>query len=1109
MAVFTGTLTASTDQATFEATKAADGIIGTGSRWAAFNATVPQWLRWDFGSGVVATYYVVGPAIASAGQELTAWTFEGSNDASSWTTLDTRSIAGSATTKRYTVSNTTAYRYYRLNISAANGDVCSASEFQVGGGTTHKSFENVPAGSVTVHSDATTYNMGQVFSSTVDGEITHLRYYEPSGLAGTVTLRLYGASNAVVASTTHTAVSSASGWRDVALSSPCAITAGTEYVVAMRLPGGWYARSGDGSTQAYDLWWGPIKHPAHGTATYGGTGNNGRLEFDDTVPDQYFGNATYAVGVVFEEPVGASTVAAPVLALTFAVPAPTVDAAAPPVTVTAPALELSFAMPAPTYGEAAPPEGTIAAPAFGLAFAVPAPTVNAATILGPWVDGAHGEALLNLTCPPGVLEITYPATEAPAHIVEVSLQRASHQMPALTGVRAMDYDIVTDVVGTPHVWVDGVDVTYFRDIPTKIAGWRQESPFAWTSTTLTFPQVFHYEERGTGDLAWMVADKAVEIAIVTPLGERLHRFTGQLTSEDPGTGRGRTECVWGVEGLLWQADHAHHPVPARLDPTEIGTLVPDELNGTPARRWSPIARVATPGMTSRKRGSHQSSRWGYVTDHLAVALDEDGNQWSLDATGPRSFAMVLKDATTVHWTITAGAPGVELDLSHDHHERIDAVYASGVGPDGYAWWNYYFPNLLPYDPPAYLYADAGDSVHLGDTDAGTLTGTGISDWQRRIRDLGYTTLAVDGVMGSADIAAVKWIQRKRGILVDGVMGPQTWAATWNIGAVGGDLSTVRLPMAVRSEVEPFLYGANGAVVGENPDYDPSIIRHEIDVDLGAGVTKEQGREMAQRILERGMDPGVVGTLTLMTCPWEGSRWEMNAGENVLIKGFRGEDLLCRIVALDADPESLTVKLTVDSEFRDAMTVMQVLDRNRESKADPARRPGNPNKRSRLDQDLATPFEGESPAGRLPRLPLREGLWTVWPVPVSELGIIAKLRMTTTSPASRFASALFGKPVTANQVAAKVPNPLGATNPWQAAGDAWLESVGFIEGWGEEGAAAGYGLLGSEADGSPVTGTFYDDAGVPFVSQVSPWVWWAVYSPISCFVEGRAYPDVTQ
>jgi hypothetical protein len=594
-------------------------------------------------------------------------------------------------------------------------------------------------------------------------------------------------------------------------------------------------------------------------------------------------------------------------------------------------------------------------------------------------------------------------------------------------------------------------------------------------------------------------------------GDRLHRFTGHLTSEDPGVGRGRTECAWGVEGLLWQADHAHHEVPARLNQTDIGKLIPDELNGTPSRRFSTIARKTT-GIVSRKRGSFGQTRWEYATELLSTAITEGGPQWTIQPTGPRSFEMVLKDTTTTHWTVSAGAPGVEMDLSHDSHERIDAVYGSGVGPDGYAWRNLFFPDLLPYDPPDYPYSDPDQNVLIGDTDADTLTGTGISDWQRRIRELGYTSLPVDGVMGPEDIDAVWWIQRLRGIEADGFMGPQTWAATWNVGTIGGDLTTVRLPLAVRPEVEKYLYGANGATVGLNPVYDPSIIRHEVDIDFGAGVTKAQGRAMALKILQRGLDPGVTGTIRLTTCPWEGSRWEIDAGDNLLLKGFRGADVLMRVVTVDADPEALTVTLTVDSEFRDAMAVVEILNRNRESKADPARRPGNPNRRSRLDQDQVTPFEGESPAGRFPRMAIYEGLWTVWPVPVSEIGIVAKLRFWTTGPVAKFAVSIWGREITANQIASKVPHPLDESNPFDV-GDAWLEDRAFIDNWGELDQAAGYGMLGAEtnSDGSTstLTGRLIDDQGFPYVSAVSPWLWVAVYSPVSCFIEGRLYPDPVQ
>ena len=57
----------------------------------------------------------------------TSWTFQGSNDGSTWTTLDTQTTQA-ATFEQwiprqfYCLGNTTAYAYYRLNVSANNGN---------------------------------------------------------------------------------------------------------------------------------------------------------------------------------------------------------------------------------------------------------------------------------------------------------------------------------------------------------------------------------------------------------------------------------------------------------------------------------------------------------------------------------------------------------------------------------------------------------------------------------------------------------------------------------------------------------------------------------------------------------------------------------------------------------------------------------------------------------------------------------------------------------------------------------------------------------------------------------------------------------------------------
>lgn len=98
--------------------------------WLTAASTTTGQLQYDFGSGnskTITYYSIVGvplgdPVVARAPK---TWTFEGSNDGSSWTTLDTRTSVAAWTSQEkrtYSVSNTTAYQYYRLNVSLNQGD---------------------------------------------------------------------------------------------------------------------------------------------------------------------------------------------------------------------------------------------------------------------------------------------------------------------------------------------------------------------------------------------------------------------------------------------------------------------------------------------------------------------------------------------------------------------------------------------------------------------------------------------------------------------------------------------------------------------------------------------------------------------------------------------------------------------------------------------------------------------------------------------------------------------------------------------------------------------------------------------------------------------------
>lgn len=100
----------------FAAWKAFDSD-STSSYWCqATPGVTPAWLRRKLDTARVVTKYRIRCGVDGTP---TDWTFRGSNDGSSWTTLDTRtgqSLSSSSDTE-YTFSNVTAYLYYEINIT--------------------------------------------------------------------------------------------------------------------------------------------------------------------------------------------------------------------------------------------------------------------------------------------------------------------------------------------------------------------------------------------------------------------------------------------------------------------------------------------------------------------------------------------------------------------------------------------------------------------------------------------------------------------------------------------------------------------------------------------------------------------------------------------------------------------------------------------------------------------------------------------------------------------------------------------------------------------------------------------------------------------------------
>ena len=152
------TITASSTASGWPASNLVDGIVaGATNSWSA-SAAVPGWVQAQLSSAAVSTAYTIIARTDAPNSCASDWTFEGSNDGSSWTTLDTRTgqTWNAGQRRQYSFSNSTSYLYYKLNITATQGGGAtwpSFTEWEVCSGTASSLLDWWKADAITGVSD--------------------------------------------------------------------------------------------------------------------------------------------------------------------------------------------------------------------------------------------------------------------------------------------------------------------------------------------------------------------------------------------------------------------------------------------------------------------------------------------------------------------------------------------------------------------------------------------------------------------------------------------------------------------------------------------------------------------------------------------------------------------------------------------------------------------------------------------------------------------------------------------------------------------------------------------------------------------------------------------
>lgn len=638
-----------------------------------------------------------------------------------------------------------------------------------------------------------------------------------------------------------------------------------------------------------------------------------------------------------------------------------------------------------------------------------------------------------------------------------------------------------------RVLIDGKDMTYFRDIPCQVESWETNEPFGDASGSIYFPQITRFEH----PVFFMKKWAPVQIQGIRPNGEIFDLFDGMLVDyhdHDIGTGIQ-------VLGAFYESDLLLRRPTFQDEKVDIANHINTTINGfimLYALDLAQMPEVLT-GVERRARGFFEKTATGYIQNLLGFLEDAGSDKWTIECKS-RQPQLVLKDRTTVHWTVMNGGRGIEVNLMQDLIADPNVIFGEGITKDNEFWRNTKYPGMFNVDPPLWPGFDFG----LGSS------GDYVLQWAVAANSMGYLAV-VDDSFGTDDEAACTALQLACGLTVTSTVTAQTWASTFNIGSNNGDIGSVYIaPLAYYNYVEPALFNADGGLTALNPFYDPSIPRIERYTNYGPGVERGMAAESAQReIADNYFIKGWKGDITLTSDPQEGSRFEIRASQNIKLRRYRNGDQLLHIAKQSADMQTGSVHLTVDTRARDLPTLAAQAARDAEALQDPGSKYQTFRGLTYMKEDRWPMWDQESGCGIVPLHYTTAHLWNVLRIPFGKYGEIVVTDFIT-DPICKFSIGVFASPIFANTIAS-FGDPLTTENFWDK-----LDSFRLLYAVGQESVTTGKNLMAGydpkpSNQGDPgLTGQLIDKASWTYASDNPPWMYVAIWTDIQTTIKGRFY-----
>jgi len=474
------------------------------------------------------------------------------------------------------------------------------------------------------------------------------------------------------------------------------------------------------------------------------------------------------------------------------------------------------------------------------------------------------------------------------------------------------HPVVSEPIGYFRIYArppggEKTEITFFRGKPTQVVSLGTTDPFGESVCALTFPQITIFDRPGSGDLEWLVPYTDIDV-VWENTGDINYAWawegfvideTLNLTGVDSSL---TLEC----RGALHQADNwlAAPYYPQRPVPYEI--LIREAL--------SPLQR---PGLRTKELKVEFPSDW----NTKVPAFSDPDYLWFLKPWGVTTGQLWtgLTTRSTGSWdpVLTGFVQGL-LSIMYDEGGSQWTI-RKDIGRK---------PALYLRKPP--LKSDPDLLV----VDLGT-PGIEIT----LSRDF---TQSANVIYGSGTDAA--------GVAFSGM----------EINNLGDQTHFV--PFSAARSVYP---------TTSNPSYNANIARKETLLRFPDGMDEVAARRLANAQLQRFADPGFTGSIVMKVDPYiQGTtatfpRLLIRAGRSILVKGIRGDQkgILFHITEANVNVVEGAVTLTLDSKYRDQLTVDEVRARTRDALT--PLRSLQTGKYSNTVQDLLKPWSYADGSGMVP------------------------------------------------------------------------------------------------------------------------------------------------